>query len=305
MEPASDSVRAERRETCHQHILNLCRAMYDMGHMLQSSSDPQWDEVSIAWADLKVAREWLYHHWEVLEEFDGLRPDAVIVDGVGYRSWHAAVAERYLFNSNNAMLLVWYGNEVAIDEYHTCFVEVLDWSKSDCGLPDDESICRDREELWQRLRAMALIFDTASPRPAVMYPPQPTRFRPSGWMHVTRCNAWELIPNLQAEYQHSCQPRTFSPPPPPPPPPPRLTVDLERMSVTLDGVTHDVKSEQALRWVRVLANNPGQWYSSSQLEAEDAELIKPRTDRLMTKLPDPISKLIDPLPGKGSRICLA
>ncbi len=41
----------------------------------------------------------------------------------------------------------------------------------------------------------------------------------------------------------------------PAPMPPRLTVDLARMTITLDGQTYDVPSENALRWVKVLADH--------------------------------------------------
>jgi hypothetical protein len=83
-----------------------------------------------------------------------------------------------------------------------------------------------------------------------------------------------------------------------------LSVDLNRLTITLDGKTYDVRSEAALRWMKVLAEHPGEWISGPDLRKYDQELDSCRTDRLKPKLPDPISDLIDSDPGKGSRIRL-
>jgi hypothetical protein len=88
------------------------------------------------------------------------------------------------------------------------------------------------------------------------------------------------------------------------PPLPRLTVDLARKTATLDGVSHDVSSDLALRWVKVLADHAGDWISGSELERYDESLIGARTDRLRKFLPDAILRLIDSETGKGSRIRL-
>lgn len=95
---------------------------------------------------------------------------------------------------------------------------------------------------------------------------------------------------------------TAPPPPPPPPPPPRLTVDLAKKQATLDGKSFDVSSENALRWIKVLAEHPGAWICGSELAKFDELLIGVRTDRLKT--PSAISDLIDCKPGTGSRIRL-
>ena len=63
-------------------------------------------------------------------------------------------------------------------------------------------------------------------------------------------HAWPTWPRSAATYRL-----------PPPPPPPRLTMDLPRKTLTLDGVTYDVASDNALRWVQVLAEHPGEWIS--------------------------------------------
>src|SRR5262249_46887204 len=93
-------------------------------------------------------------------------------------------------------------------------------------------------------------------------------------------------------------------PPPPPPPPPRLVVDLERMTATLDGTKYDVKSECALRWLKVLVEHPGEWISSTSLKKYDRVLQAPRITRWRKQLPDEISSLINSETGKGSRINL-
>ncbi len=85
---------------------------------------------------------------------------------------------------------------------------------------------------------------------------------------------------------------------------PRLTVDLARMIITLDGQEHEVTSESALRWVKVLADHAGEWISGKDLEKHDPELASTRTDRWRKFLPKPILSLIDSVTGKGSRIRL-
>jgi hypothetical protein len=89
------------------------------------------------------------------------------------------------------------------------------------------------------------------------------------------------------------------------PPPSRLTVDLDRRKVVLDGTEHDVKSESALRWIKVLVERPGHWCSSAELEAHDKDLIGTRTDRLKQFLPEQVVNLIQSETGKGSRIRVA
>jgi hypothetical protein len=88
------------------------------------------------------------------------------------------------------------------------------------------------------------------------------------------------------------------------PPPPRLTVDLACMTITLDGVSHDLSSENALRWVEVLADHPGKWISAPELKDYDEELDGCRPDRLKKHLPESVLNLIDSEEGKGSRIRL-
>src|SRR5437016_2853069 len=58
---------------------------------------------------------------------------------------------------------------------------------------------------------------------------------------------------------------------------PRLTVDLARRTITLDGATYDVESVNALHWVEVLAEHPGEWISGKELERHDKELANTRT----------------------------
>ncbi len=83
-----------------------------------------------------------------------------------------------------------------------------------------------------------------------------------------------------------------------------LDVALEKMTITLDGVEFDVKSVQALRWVNVLADHPGEWISGKDLADHDDGLVDVRTDKLKTQLPDAIQNLIDSRTGAGSRLSL-
>jgi hypothetical protein len=84
--------------------------------------------------------------------------------------------------------------------------------------------------------------------------------------------------------------------------PARLTVDLARKTITLDGRSYDVRSDNALRWVRVLAEHPKEWISSADLKMHDPELQDSRTDRWRKHLPEAILRLIDSETGKGSRL---
>jgi hypothetical protein len=82
-------------------------------------------------------------------------------------------------------------------------------------------------------------------------------------------------------------------------------VDLAKKTVAYGGETYDVKSEQALRMLKILASSPGEWFRPKQLEAADEELIGLRTDRLKKDLPSRIRKLIDSQRGAGVRLLLA
>jgi hypothetical protein len=97
------------------------------------------------------------------------------------------------------------------------------------------------------------------------------------------------------------------PPPPPPSPassPALLTVDLDRMTITLLDQSYEVKSEAALRWVKVLADHAGDWISSPKLKDYDPELDGCRPDQLKDYLPDAVLDLIESRTGAGSRLLL-
>lgn len=84
----------------------------------------------------------------------------------------------------------------------------------------------------------------------------------------------------------------------------RLTVNLPKKQITLDGKEYDVRSDNALRWVRALARHPGDWVSGADLKEHDQELDGVRTDKQRRYLPAEILGLIDSETGKGSRIRL-
>jgi hypothetical protein len=82
----------------------------------------------------------------------------------------------------------------------------------------------------------------------------------------------------------------------------RISVDLDRQTISLDGKSYDVASIQALRWVRVLARSPGVWLSGRETVQQDPELAGSRTERLRTKLPREVQELIESQPSRGSRL---
>jgi hypothetical protein len=92
------------------------------------------------------------------------------------------------------------------------------------------------------------------------------------------------------------------PPPPKEPLPPRLTVDLARMGAILDGVFMDCDSKQALRLLKVYADHPGVWISSTEVKGFDPELDGAKPHVLKKLLPPTIRSLIEPDRRKGSRL---
>jgi hypothetical protein len=90
--------------------------------------------------------------------------------------------------------------------------------------------------------------------------------------------------------------------PPKEPPPPRLTVDLARMGAVLDGVYMDCDSKQALRLLKVYADHPDVWISSTELKGFDPELDGAKPHVLKKLLPPTIRSLIESNSRKGSRL---
>ena len=88
-------------------------------------------------------------------------------------------------------------------------------------------------------------------------------------------------------------------------PPPRLTIDLARMGATLDGAFMDCKSRQALRLLKVYAEHPGEWISSTELKKYDGELDGAKPHVLKKLLPPTIRSLIQSDRRKGSRLNLS
>jgi hypothetical protein len=82
----------------------------------------------------------------------------------------------------------------------------------------------------------------------------------------------------------------------------RITVDLARMQVTLDGVSMECNSVQALRLVQVYAEHPDVWISASELKNYDTELIGAKPHVLKKLLPLAIRSLIESDRRKGSRL---
>jgi hypothetical protein len=86
---------------------------------------------------------------------------------------------------------------------------------------------------------------------------------------------------------------------------PRLTVDLAQKTITLDGVRHEISSDLALRWIKVLDQSPGHWISSTELKNHDPELDGARPDKFKRYLPAAILSLISTDRRKGARLRLS
>jgi len=74
------------------------------------------------------------------------------------------------------------------------------------------------------------------------------------------------------------------------------------MGAILDGVFMDCDSEQALRLLKVYADHPGVWISSTELKDFDPELDGAKPHVLKKLLPPKIRSLIISNPRKGSRL---
>ena len=85
----------------------------------------------------------------------------------------------------------------------------------------------------------------------------------------------------------------------------KVRVNLKSWTVSIDDAFYTLDSEQAVRWIKVLAANRGVLISSGGLAKYDPELIDPRTDRIRKKLPEPVTALLETVPKKGTRMRLA
>ena len=129
-----------------------------------------------------------------------------------------------------------------------------------------------------------------------MWVPVTPMNRPTCWWAVRLPNVFQLS---RAAIQFAIEsapraPATLSCP----------TVDLPSRTVTFDGTRHDVSSVTALRWVKVLAEHPGEWISAPELKRHDQELDGVRPDRLKKQLPQELLSLIESDRRKGSRLRL-
>jgi len=86
-----------------------------------------------------------------------------------------------------------------------------------------------------------------------------------------------------------------------------IMVDLERRTATIVATRKEfeLKSEQSLRWLKVLAENEGKWISGSNLKDYDPELEGGRTDRLRKGLPLQLRRLIKTSKRFGARLKMA
>lgn len=130
-----------------------------------------------------------------------------------------------------------------------------------------------------------------------------------------RSTTWKLTPKgkgVLAVYRETQSERTplvvksgTQPPLPKETPRPRLTVHLDRMEVTLDGVVMGCHSKQALRLLNVYLNHPGVWIRAADLKGYDAELDGAKPHVLKQHLPAAVRSLIESNTQLGSRLCLS
>lgn len=81
-----------------------------------------------------------------------------------------------------------------------------------------------------------------------------------------------------------------------------IQVSVERRAVTCGDESFDIPSEQAVRWLKVLADRPGVWVSGADLQKYDPELVNVRTDQLKRQIPIQVRRFIDSKQGTGSRL---
>ncbi len=86
------------------------------------------------------------------------------------------------------------------------------------------------------------------------------------------------------------------------PPVKRLTADVAKRTVTLDGTCHEIESVLAVRWVKVLSDHATEWITANGLVQYDNTLNGARTDLLRKYLPECVASLIESKPGAGSRL---
>ena len=136
---------------------------------------------------------------------------------------------------------------------------------------------------------------TAVPVAGAMFAPRP----PTTWKMTPegkRVFALHLVSQAEGTPTRGSSER------PTEPAPPRVTIDIERMQVTLDGVSMDCNSEQALRLLKVYAEHPDVWITASQLKNYDPELDGAKPHVLKKRLPSAIRSLIQSDCRKGSRV---
>lgn len=84
-----------------------------------------------------------------------------------------------------------------------------------------------------------------------------------------------------------------------------FSVNIPKLTATLNGKTFDLTGDNQARWLHVLATNPGVWVSGPRMEDYDPELLGVRTDRARKDLPGEIEVLIETTTRKGARLTLA
>ncbi len=89
----------------------------------------------------------------------------------------------------------------------------------------------------------------------------------------------------------------------------RFSVNLESLTAVLTPagrpaeVYHSLHP-QAARWLSVLVMRPGEWHTPRDLENSGKGLSRVRVNKLILKVPDGLRRIVENVPGKGSRINL-
>jgi len=84
-----------------------------------------------------------------------------------------------------------------------------------------------------------------------------------------------------------------------------IVVDVDRLEIRIDSVSHPIENETAARYVRVLVERAGSWISSVDLPRWDSELqVGEDVTRLRRNLPKPVREAITGKRGKGTMLSL-
>jgi hypothetical protein len=207
----------EQLTACTESALKLCRHAWDLARWFEAD-EPDWATVAAAMEPIGEATLWLTDHWGALDMFNGLRPDAVVIGGVGHLSWHAAVAKSLAWDGRHLVLGVWGGTAEDGEGRNWVLGPWLDWTRADLGVEvaGDRGYA-DRLTVWDRIRKLASKLPAELCAKVDAFPPQtPDEIREavmfSGWWHFGEFDAWQHLCHLRAEYHFARRMLSVCPP---------------------------------------------------------------------------------------------